>query len=92
MNHTALTLEAMQRRGIECAGLVIGAWPERPDLANVMNLHDLRLLAPLAGVLPDGMAFLPPRSFETVARAGLSPRFGGDFDADRFVARVEELL
>ncbi len=94
LNHTALTLEAMQRRGIECAGLVIGAWPERPDLASVTNLQDLQTLAgaPLAGVLPDGMAFLTPKQFETVARAGLSPRFGGEFDADRFVARVEELL
>lgn len=94
LNHTALTLEAMERRGIECAGLVIGAWPENPDLASLTNLHDLQLLAgaPLAGVLPDGMAFLTPKQFETVARAGLSPRFGGEFDADRFVERVEELL
>lgn len=92
LNHTALTLEAMQHRGIECVGLVIGAWPEQPDLASRMNLHDLRQLAPLLGVLPDGMAFLTPRAFETVARAGLSPHFGGEFDADRFVERVEELL
>ena len=27
LNHTALTLEAMQNRGIELAGVVIGAWP-----------------------------------------------------------------
>ena len=84
----------MQRRGIECAGLVIGAGPENPDLASLTNLHDLQLLAgaPLAGVLPDGMSFLTPKQFENVARAGLSPRFGGEFDADRFVERVEELL
>lgn len=94
LNHTALSLEAMQRRGIECAGVVIGSWPAEPDLACVTNLHDLQLLigGPLAGVLPDGMAELAPTQFEYVARHSLSPRFGGQFDADRFVERAKGLL
>lgn len=94
LNHTALTLEAMHHRGIECAGVVIGAWPAQPDLACVTNVHDLTELVggPLAGVLPEGMGGLPPDQFAEVARAGLSPRFGGRFDADRFGQRVEELL
>lgn len=82
LNHTALSLEAMQRRGIECAGVIIGSWPALPDVACLSNLHDLQLLgAPLAGILPEGMASLPPAQFEQVARASLSPTFGGQFDA-----------
>lgn len=94
LNHTALTLEAMATRGIECAGVVIGAWPEEPDLASLSNVADLQRLigGPLAGVLPVGMSDLRPPQFERVARESLSPRFGGQFDAVRFGARVEGLL
>jgi dethiobiotin synthetase len=94
LNHTALTLEAMQRRGIEVAGVVIGAWPREPDLASISNLHDLQLLigGPLAGALPEGIAGLPPAAFEEVAARSLSPRFGGRFEADRFVERAKGLL
>lgn len=93
LNHTALSLEALDRRGVECAGVIIGSWPEQPDLASRTNVADLELLigGPLAGVLPEGMADLPPPQFERVARAGLSPRFGGQFDADRFGSRLKGL-
>lgn len=86
LNHTALTLEAMDRRGIECAGLVIGSWPREPDLACWSNLHDLELLngAPVDGILPEGMAALSVGQFEQVARERLSPRLGGQFDAGTF--------
>jgi dethiobiotin synthetase len=94
LNHTALTLEAMRTRGIECAGVVIGAWPQQPDLAALTNLYDLQLLigGPIDGILPDGMAQLPPRAFEEVARANLSPRFGGTFDAATFGEKMKGLL
>ena len=45
LNHTALTLEAMATRGLECAGVVIGAWPEEPDLADLCNVADLQRLS-----------------------------------------------
>ena len=75
LNHTALTLEAMAGRGIECAGVVIGAWPTQPDLACVTNVRDLTELigGPLSGVLPEGMGGLPPEQFAEVARAGPVP-------------------
>lgn len=94
LNHTALTLEAMRTRGIECAGVVIGAWPQQPDLACLTNLYDLQLLigGPIDGILPEGMAGLPPREFAEVARANLSPRFGGTFDADTFGEQMKGLL
>jgi dethiobiotin synthetase len=93
LNHTALTLEAMARRGIRCAGVVIGSWPAQPDLACLTNLEDLQTLigGPLAGVLPAGIGGLPPDQFAQVAAESLSPRFGGHFEAGRFVEQAKGL-
>ena len=54
LNHTALTVEAIRNRGLECQGIVIGCWPREPDLAAVTNLDELANIAPLLGRLPEG--------------------------------------
>jgi dethiobiotin synthetase len=41
LNHTGLTVEALRARGLPVEGLVIGAWPADPDLAERCNLEDL---------------------------------------------------
>lgn len=93
LNHTALTLEAMASRGIECRGLIIGSWPLDFDLAMVENLHDLAQLgAPIVGVLPAGVGKLVASAFEDAARRSLSPAFGGEFDAAKFEERMKGLL
>jgi dethiobiotin synthetase len=56
LNHTALTVEAIERRGLECLGIVIGSWPADPDLASLCNLDDLQSIAPVLGKLPEGQA------------------------------------
>jgi dethiobiotin synthetase len=86
LNHTALTLEALAHRGLSLAGVVVGAWPEDPDLACRSNLRDLETLAagPLAGVLPAGVGAMDAPEFLLGARAGLGPGLGGDFDAADF--------
>jgi dethiobiotin synthetase len=88
LNTTALTAEALVRRGIECIGVVVGRWPARPDLAMRSNLVDLPVAAgaPLLGVLPDGLADSSPADFLVVARGSLSPWLDGDFDSDVFTA------
>jgi dethiobiotin synthetase len=92
LNHTALTLESMALRGVELAGVVLGSWPEppdEPDLAMRCNIRDLETLAarPLAGALPAGAGRLDAPEFLLAARAGLSPAFGGTFDAAAFRVR-----
>jgi dethiobiotin synthetase len=84
----------MAARGIECAGVVIGAWPEEPDLAMIENLADLRTLRgrPIDGVLPAGIGDLAPAGFEMVARRSLSPTFGGELEGVRFEERMKGLL
>jgi len=91
LNHTALTLEALRARGLTCAGVVIGSWPASPGLAERENLADLRTLAdgPLAGVLPSGASPLTCAEFLPVARAGLSPAFGGTFGGDPRAGRCD---
>ena len=86
LNATALTLEAMAHRGLNLAGLVIGAWPQDPDLASRSNVADLEMLAarPLLGVLPAGLGDKDRADFLATARAGLSPSLGGTFDAAAF--------
>ena len=86
LNHTALTLEALAHRGLELEGLVLGSWPDEPDLAMCSNLRDLETLAarPLLGALPAGAGALDQPAFLAAAQAGLGPQLGGAFDARAF--------
>lgn len=69
LNHTQLTLEALGRRGLRVAGLVIGSWPEHPDEVERSNLAYLRdLPVPFLGAVPAGAAALATAEF--VAGAG----------------------
>ncbi|MFT5563568.1 MAG: dethiobiotin synthetase [Myxococcota bacterium] len=54
LNHTALTLAELHRRGLELAGVVVSGWPAEPDLATRTNLAELARLSGdrLLGVLP----------------------------------------
>ena len=83
LNHTALTLEALSSRRLAAAGVVIGAWPSEPGLAERANLTDLAVIAgqPLAGAMAAGAARLGRAAFLTAARAGLGPALGGTFRA-----------
>lgn len=67
LNHTTLTLESLAGHGIPCAGLVIGAWPRNPGVAEQGNRSDLAALAPVRAVLPAGAASTP--DFEAISTA-----------------------
>jgi dethiobiotin synthetase len=86
LNHTALTLEALAHRGLPLAGVVLGAWPDEPDLACRSNIRDLEILAaqPLAGAMRARAGVLKPPEFLLAARAGLGPSLAGEFDAADF--------
>ena len=81
LNTTALTLEALAHRGLELAGLVIGAWPDDPDLACRSNVSDLEMLAarPLLGALPAGAARLAPWTFSTWPAKASDQRWAAGF-------------
>lgn len=90
LNATALTAEVATARGIDVLGVVIGSWPRTPDLAAHSNVLDFPEVAgaPLAGALPEGAGALSPAEFLPVARGGLSPWFGGEFDPERFAGQA----
>lgn len=83
LNHTALTLEALERRGIP-ASIVIGAWPARPDLVHFTNLDDLG--GELRGLLPDGAASMDPGVFRRSSPGWLTPDLHGTCDDPRELA------
>jgi dethiobiotin synthetase len=87
LNHTALTVGRLTEDGVALAGIVIGAWPDDPDLAMRCNVADIAMMGPLVGVLPDGLPAM--RDFRRRARAALAPQFGGTFDAAAFVAATQ---
>lgn len=91
LNHTALTLEAMEHRGLALAGLVIGSWPEHLDLASRTNLEDLERVAdaPLSGAIRERSGRLGRPEFLAAADRGLAPGFGGHFEASDFRRRFE---
>ena len=68
LNHTALTLEALDRQGLGCAGLVIGSWPAKPGAVERSNRGALARLAPVRAVLPDGAGRLTPSAFAQMSR------------------------
>lgn len=69
LNHTALTVQAVRARGLEVAGVVVGAWPDDPDLAARENLADLPEYAgaPLLGRVPEGAGTMAPADFRRAA-------------------------
>lgn len=73
LNVTALTAEALGRRGLPLLGVVIGCWPASPGLAEESNLEDLPRVAgaPLLGRIPEGAGSLTPEGF----RAGVASWF-----------------
>ena len=69
LNHTALTLEALVARRISCSGLVIGAWPRDPGVAETGNREALGRLATVRAALPDRAGGMCPAEFETMSSA-----------------------
>ncbi len=73
LNHTALTVEALDRKGLSCAGLVIGAWPHQPGAAERYNRGALQRLAPVRAVLPADAAALAPEQFAAMSARAFDP-------------------
>ncbi|MFD9682334.1 dethiobiotin synthase [Rhodococcus sp. NPDC059969] len=73
LNHTALTVEALGASGVDCAGLVIGSWPQEPDLAERCNREDLVSVSgvSLVGAMPAGSGSVSAREFAQTAWAAL---------------------
>ncbi|WP_053847658.1 dethiobiotin synthase [Streptomyces sp. NRRL B-24085] len=89
LNTTELTARELRRRELDFAGVVIGSWPDSPDLASRCNLADLPEVsgAPLLAAVPAGAGGLPPADFRAGAPGWLAPELGGTWDAAAFGVR-----
>lgn len=78
LNHTELTVDAIRARGHHAYGLVIGAWPATPGLAERCNRDDLTRVTglPLLGALPAGSGSLDRGTFLASAPDWLAPAGG----------------
>ncbi|MDX2754824.1 dethiobiotin synthase [Streptomyces scabiei] len=63
LNTTELTARELAVREVELAGVVIGSWPEVPDLASRCNLADLPVVA-ASPALKDTASHTPPSAGE----------------------------
>jgi dethiobiotin synthetase len=73
LNHTAMTLECLGNKGLSCAGLVVGSWPEQPGIAEIYNRTALGALAPLRAAIPEGAGRLSPEQFAVMSRQAFDP-------------------
>ncbi|MER6036957.1 MULTISPECIES: dethiobiotin synthase [unclassified Streptomyces] len=89
LNTTELTARELRARELDLAGIVIGSWPDEPDLACRCNVADLPEVAgaPLLGALPAGAGALPPAAFRAAAPGWLAGRLDGTWDAEAFRIR-----
>lgn len=90
LNVTELTARELRRRGLDCLGVVVGSWPDRPGLAERCNVADLPAVTalPLLGAVPQGAGALPPDAFRAAAADWLAPALGGGWDAESFARRA----
>ena len=73
LNHTALTLEALESRGLQVFGVVLGSWPVNPDFVHISNRQVLgSLRAPFLGAIPEQAAALSPATFRAAAGTWLN--------------------
>ena len=73
LNHVALTLEALENKGLSCAGLVIGSWPADPGMAEDYNRGALARMAPVRAVLPAGAGGYSPSEFAAMSHQAFDP-------------------
>jgi dethiobiotin synthetase len=75
LNHSTLTVRAIQQRGFTVHGLVIGCWPDDPGPAEHYNRIDLSRYTgvPVVGAVPSGASALEPRDFRAQAPSWLHP-------------------
>ncbi|WP_194819478.1 dethiobiotin synthase [Nocardia sp. XZ_19_385] len=77
LNHSELTTRMLATAGVSCAGLVIGSWPDEPDLAAECNRTDLPRLTgvDLVGSIPAGAGKWDRPRFTATAPGWFQPGF-----------------
>ncbi|MET3919150.1 dethiobiotin synthase [Arthrobacter sp. UYEF20] len=73
LNHSALTLEALEARELQVLGVVLGSWPGNPGFVHHSNRQVLQSLrVPFIGAIPEQASELTPAVFRAEAAAWLN--------------------
>lgn len=92
LNHTLLSVEHLRTKGVDFAGFVICGFADTPGIDELTNPAELERLTgcELVGVVPDvSPSELSSGEFRRLAPGWVSPRLGGTFDREEFLARIE---
>ncbi|NNH72098.1 ATP-dependent dethiobiotin synthetase BioD [Nocardia uniformis] len=81
LNHSELTTRTLAAAGVRCAGLVIGSWPDRPDLASECNRADLPAVTgvDLVGMVPSGVGAWSADRFAAAAPTWFDATWAADY-------------
>ncbi len=87
LSATTLAAEALRARDLTPLGVVVGSWPQSPDLAARCNLADLTKSSglPLLGAVPEGAGTFAPELFRASAPSWLDPSLSGTWSAGSFL-------
>lgn len=95
LNHTLLTLESAQKKGVEVAGIVISNYPWDPGIPEQTNPELLMSMTGvnILGVLPHDNSLSVEKgdvgNLKELAKTGLSKELGGTFDIEEFISSLE---
>lgn len=72
LNHTALTLEALDRRNLAVVGLVLGSWPSKPGTVELANRATMGSWpVPMVGAIPASASAVDSEAFRAQAHLWL---------------------
>lgn len=98
VNHTALTIECAEQRGLAVLGFVINAFPDSPGLAELTNPSAIikQTGAPLLGVYPEDPSLDvgegSPGAMRELSPRAFAPLLGGCFDEEKFISGLEKIF
>lgn len=95
INHSLLTIESAEKKGLEIAGVVISNFPWDPGIPEQTNPELLLSMTGvnMLGVIPNSNSISVEKgevgNLRELASSGLSPELGGTFDLEQFLSSLE---
>lgn len=95
INHSLLTIESAEKKGLEVAGVVISNFPWDPGIPEQTNPELLLSMTgvSLLGILPNSNSLSVEKgdvgNLRELASSGLSPELGGTFDLEQFLSSLD---
>ena len=94
LNHTALTVESANARGLSVLGIIISNFPAEPSVVETTNPALLRHMTglPIIGVLKNDLSISVEEArigdLRENSKLGLARSLGGNFDQDSFLQKL----